>query len=316
MDAKDFVSIRVSTLRGDLKIEFDTYVKVAGKYILYLRKGDSFEGRRLKRLKEKKLRKMYITAEEETGYRKYMSKNIEMAYSNDPERPIETRAEIIQGVQQAAAEDVMDNPESDAFYYVAKEGSQRFAEFIDSEKKALESLLSIPNQDQSISHHGVTVATIAAGLATQLELTDQIPMNLLIMGCLIHDIEHQHEPLPLDKKRTDMTTEDAALYELHPYNGASRVKDLGFYDQSVVNIILQHEEFIDGSGFPKGSLEQDLDPLSLLAATANSYDRMVSFYGLSPKEALKTLLIENMGLHPLPHLQSLQNVLKENGILT
>ena len=315
MDAKDFVSIRVSTLRGDLKIDFDTYVKVAGKYILYLRKGDSFEGGRLKRLKEKKLRKMYIKAGEETDYRKYMTQNIEMAYNNAPERPIETRSEIIQGVQQAAAEDVMENPESDAFYYVAKEGSQKFAEFIEKEQKALESLLAIPNQDQSISHHGVTVATIATGLAQKLGLADQIPMNLLVMGCLIHDIEHQHETVPLTKKKADMSTEETALYELHPMSGASRVKDLSFYDQSVINIILQHEEFIDGSGFPKGSFEQDLDPLSILAATANSYDRLVSFYGMQPKDALKTLLIENMGLHPLTHLQSLQSVLKENGIL-
>ena len=59
MDAKDFVPIRVSTLRGDLKINFDAYVKVNEKHILYLRKGDSFEGSRLKRLKDKKVRKMW-----------------------------------------------------------------------------------------------------------------------------------------------------------------------------------------------------------------------------------------------------------------
>lgn len=315
MDAKDFVSIRVSTLRGDLKIDFDAYVYVAGKHILYLRKGDSFEGERLQRLKKKKLRKMYIKPEEEMSYRKYMSQNIEMAYSNSPDRPIETRSEIIQGVQQAAAEDVMENPDSEAFYYVAKDGSQKFAEFIKKESKALESLLKIPNQDKSVSHHGVTVATIATGLATKLGLADQIPMNLLVLGCLIHDIEHQHTESPLSKRRSEMSTDEAATYELHPYNGASRVKDLNFYDKSVINIILQHEEFIDGSGFPKGTLENELDPLSILASTANSYDRLVSFYSMPPKDALKALLIENMGLHPLPQLQSLQNVLKENGIL-
>ena len=77
MDAKEFVPIRVCTLRGDLKIDFDAFVQVAGKHILYLRKGDSFEGERLKRLKAKKLRKMYIRVEEEDLYRAYMNKNIE-----------------------------------------------------------------------------------------------------------------------------------------------------------------------------------------------------------------------------------------------
>ena len=56
----DYVSIRVSTLRGDQKIEFNAYLKINEKMVLYLRQGDSFEGDRLKRLKEKKLRKRLL----------------------------------------------------------------------------------------------------------------------------------------------------------------------------------------------------------------------------------------------------------------
>ncbi|MCB0408331.1 MAG: HD domain-containing protein [Bdellovibrionales bacterium] len=315
VESKDFVSIRVSTLRGDLKINFDAYIQIAGKQILYCRKGDSFEGSRLKRLKEKKLKKMYIRSDDEKLYRDYMSNNIEMAYDQNTDRPIESRAEIIQGVQQAAAEDVMDNPESEAFYNVAKEGSGRFVDFIKKEQKALCSILKLPNEDNSISHHGVTVASLAVGLAEKLNLDDTVPMNLLILGALIHDIEHQHHPVPFQKTLQEMTTDEAALYEMHPYNGADRVKSFPFYDKTVINIILQHEEFIDGSGFPKGLREAELDPLAILVSTANSYDRLVSFYGKAPKDALKMLLIEKMGLHPLNHLQLLQTVLKDNGIV-
>jgi hypothetical protein len=77
---KVLFQFRVCTLRGDQQINFDAFVQVAGKQILYLRKGDSFEGERLKRLKAKKLRKMYIRVEDEDAYRKYMAQNIEMAY--------------------------------------------------------------------------------------------------------------------------------------------------------------------------------------------------------------------------------------------
>ena len=49
----EYVSIRTSTLRGDQRITFDVYVQVAGKQIHYLRQGDSFEGSRLARLKQK-----------------------------------------------------------------------------------------------------------------------------------------------------------------------------------------------------------------------------------------------------------------------
>lgn len=53
MSATDYLPIRVSTLRGDLQISFDTYVLINQKYILFCRKGDSFEGERLSRLKKK-----------------------------------------------------------------------------------------------------------------------------------------------------------------------------------------------------------------------------------------------------------------------
>ena len=56
----DYTTIRVSTLRGDQKINFDAYLKIGEKMVLYVRQGDSFEGDRLKRLKEKKLKKMFI----------------------------------------------------------------------------------------------------------------------------------------------------------------------------------------------------------------------------------------------------------------
>ena len=66
------VPIRVSTLRGDQQITFDVYVRVAGKYILYCREGDSFEGERLERLVSKRLTKMYIRKEQLPLYDAYI----------------------------------------------------------------------------------------------------------------------------------------------------------------------------------------------------------------------------------------------------
>ena len=53
-DATHYISFSVSTLRGDQKIDFNAYVRINEKYVLYVRRGDSFEGSRLLKLKEKK----------------------------------------------------------------------------------------------------------------------------------------------------------------------------------------------------------------------------------------------------------------------
>lgn len=43
---------------------------------------------------------------------------------------------------------------------------------------------------------------------------------------------------------------------------------------------------------------------------ANAYDRYVQIKKLKPKEALKKMLIEKMGIYPLDMLQALQSTLK------
>jgi len=102
--AMPYTPIRTSVLRGDQKISFDVYVEINSKHILYLRKGDSFEGSRLLRLKDKKVKKMYITPESEQLYREYMEQNIDRAYGKNSTQNVEDRVQIAHGLQQAAVE--------------------------------------------------------------------------------------------------------------------------------------------------------------------------------------------------------------------
>lgn len=315
MQAKDFLPIRVSTLRGDMKIDFNVYVQVAGKYVLFCRGGDSFEGHRLKRLKEKKLKKMYILGDQEDKYRQYMTQNIEQAFDQSSDKPIEMRAQIIQGAQQAAAEDVMDNPLSKAVYDVASEGSKRYVDFILKEEKAIRAVMNVENPDHSVSQHGVTVATLAVGMAEKLGIKDAAVLGHLVLGSLLHDIEHFYTGMNLARTVSEMDKIESTVYRKHPINGAERMSGTNFYDRSVLNIIVQHEETINGMGFPNGTRETELDPLAMIAATANSYDRLVTFEHNNKKDALKKLLIDKVGLHSLDHLKALQDVLKEKEIL-
>lgn len=312
---QDYTAIRVSTLRGDLKIPFDAYVKIAGKYILYLRKGDSFEGKRLNKLKEKKLRSMFIPQNSFQSYRSYMTENIERAYDPVPPRPIEARIEVIQGAQQAAAEDLMEYPDAKEFYNVAKIASQRYVDFILSEKESVRAVLQMDNLDGSVSQHGVSVSTIALAMAEKMNLTQAHPMNLMVVGSLIHDIEHFHSGLPIAQPVGELSPEQKEIYLTHPEAGALRLKNAGFYDQMVVDIVAQHEEHIDGSGYPKKLRDKNLDPMSMIVAAANSFDRYITFEKQTVKDALRNILIKKVGLHTLEHLKALQEALKERRLV-
>lgn len=314
-DQEEFNPVRVSTLRGDMKIGFDLFVKVAGKYIHYCRRGDSFEGSRLDRLKSKKLKLLYIRPEDDPAYQQYLDASIDAAYSNVPERALEIRAEVIQGFQQAAAEEFMEDPQNEQTYKHVRSSVHRFVEFIDKEPRGAGALLSLKNSDQSVTHHSVNVAALSTAMVLQQGLKEGTPVHLLSLGCLLHDVEHFYTGFPVARPVNELDGQELELYRAHPLAGAHRFQGAMFIDQLVLNIITQHEEHLDGSGFPKGLTESDMDPLVMIAATANAYDRMVSFEGKSPKDALKHLLIDKMGVFPLPVMQSLQEVLKKQKLV-
>lgn len=314
----NFVSIRVSTLRGDLPIPFDAYIQINGKNILYCRKGDSFEGKRLDRLREKKLKKLYILDEHEKHYRTYLSQNIERAYESSKDLPMDTRASVVQGAQQAASEDLMENTDSETFYRVAQNGTNRYVDFLLKNQGAIKAVMNIENTNNEIGHHGVAVATIAIGIAEALKLNESHPfmVNELALGCMVHDIEHYFSGLQISRKLDSFTPEERKLYQNHPQAGLERVRQASHFDGLVLDIILQHEEKMNGSGFPKGLNEKQLDPFVLIASTANVYDRLVSFEKIEHKAALKSLLLSGLGLYPLPNLQALQSFLKAKSIIT
>ncbi|MCM2352613.1 MAG: HD domain-containing protein [Pseudobdellovibrio sp.] len=307
--AKDYVSIRVSTLRGDQKIDFDAYLKIDEKWILYLRQGDSFEGTRLERLKTKKLKKMYISTEDEGRYRNYMQKNIEMAYDDKSGKDIKTRSEIIQGAQQNNAEEVFERPENAEAYVAAKDASAKYVDFLVKNNDAVKSIVSLPNLDQSIAHHGVTVSTLAVALAEQLKLFDAKQRQLLALGGLLHDFGHYDTPIKIARPMRDFSKEDLEIYKKHPVEGAQKVKDKNHMDLAVTTIIHQHEEKCDASG-PLGYSEQQIDPMALVTSAANTVDRLMTYEGLGREQVVKHLMVQEMGKYPLQYIQTLGNILK------
>ena len=310
MSADEYTPIRVATLRGDAKIPFDVYVRVAGKYIHYCRAGDSFEGVRLDRLRAKKLRKMYIKPEDDIPYQQYLEQNIDSAYDSKSNRNDDSRAEIIQGFQQAAAEQYMEEPQYEFSYNHMRSSVQRLVEHIQKDARAGYRLLKLKNTDQSVAHHCVNVATLAVLLALDSKFKESAKIPLLATGCMIHDFDHYNRDMTVLKRPAEMTPEELAYYKEHPLRGAQQLQTTPFIDQLVLNVILQHEENAVGTGFPKGLTEKEMDPLVMMAITANAYDRLTSFEAREPKDAMKHLTLEGLGLYPLNLIQSLQKIVK------
>ena len=304
------ISIRVSTLRGDQKIDFDVFVKINDKMVHYLRRGDSFEGLRLKRLKEKKLKNLYILVDAEPSYRTYLKTNMESAYDPKSKRDFQARADVVHGDQESHVEAVFESPEDRSAYDETKEASLRYLDFLLKNPQAIPVVLKIENVDKSLAHHGISVATMAFGLSQKMQPMDPKMVQWLVFGSLLHDIGHHGSKVNFSQPLSLLSPADLTLYKGHPKMGLERLKQTMHFDSQVLRIINEHEEHLDSTGFPGGLHENKLDPLSIITATCNAMDRLISFEGISKSEAPKKLIMEHVGEHPLDQIKLLSEIIK------
>ena len=303
-------SIRVSTLRGDQKIDFDVFVKINDKMVHYLRRGDSFEGLRLKRLKEKKLKNLHILETDEPNYRNYLKTNIDSAYDPNSKRDIQTRAEVIHGDQQSNVEAVFENPDDQKAYEETRAASSRYVDFLMKNVQATQAVLKIENSDKSLAHHGVTVGTLAVSLSQKMKQADSKIIQWLTLGSLLHDMGLHDSKINFTQPIELLTAEEKAIYKNHPQSGTEKIQQTRHFDPQVIRIINEHEECLDGTGFPRGLRENQLDPLSIVVSSCNAMDRLITFEGISKTDAPKKLMIEQVGKHPLDQIRILGEIIK------
>jgi putative nucleotidyltransferase with HDIG domain len=171
-------------------------------------------------------------------------------------------------------------------------------------------MLNVENFDKNFAHHGVTVSTFAVTLAKKVAKFDDKQMELLAIGALLHDFGHSLQPINLNQKIADMSAEEQNLWHTHTLVGAKAARERNLFDKTVIHIINQHEEKVDGSG-PLGLDLKKQDPLATIVASANKADRLLTFEGYSRAEVIKKLVVEETTSHPFPHMQCLAEMIKK-----
>lgn len=307
-------TVRPSALRSDQPLTFDLYVRLGSRHILYLRKTDRMDAARLQKIKDKKVDKLFIPLDQKPLFEGYMKQNISAAFENATQQSYPERARIISGVIQGAIEDVFENPDNSDLYKVARESANRLTQCL-AEPPLIRELLRLENTDGDVAQHSVYVATLSLAIAEKLGLTKTHPVYLLALGAMLHDFGHAKAGLDLNRSIDQMRVGERDVYMKHPTQARAELRKFTFYDPLVVTIVAQHEERLDGSGFPEKIFGSAVETFSLIVATANQFDRYITYEKTPHRDALKKFLVEQIGRLDLKHMTALQEVLKENELV-
>ncbi len=149
-------------------------------------------------------------------------------------------------------------------------------------------LRTLDLRDRMTARHSAAVARYSRELALRAGLSED-DQELAHTAGLLHDIGKFVLPDQILKSRGRLLPDDWDQIKRHPYEGARIVSQIDGY-RPVGELILAHHERLDGLGYPRGLVGDQIPVIARILAIADSYDAMTArdSYG-SPKSSFEAI---------------------------
>jgi HD-GYP domain-containing protein (c-di-GMP phosphodiesterase class II) len=149
---------------------------------------------------------------------------------------------------------------------------------------------AIELNDPGNGSHGRRVAALAQAIGADLPLTpDQLEGTRL--AALIHDLGSFKIPVEVLVKPGKLSTVERLLVQSHP-EVAHRILESIEFPWPIAEIILQHHERIDGTGYPRGLAGSELLIEAKVLAVADAMEAMLSDRPYRPRLGVGAALEE------------------------
>ena len=150
--------------------------------------------------------------------------------------------------------------------------------------------LTVERRDPYTAGHQQRVKAIATAIAEQMEL-DEDAIEGLQMAALIHDIGKIAIPAGILSKPTRLDETEFRLLKTHPQVAHSILNPI-YFPWPLAEIVLQHHERMDGSGYPRGLRGEEILMEARILAVADVVEAMGSHRPYRPSLGMDEALEE------------------------
>jgi putative nucleotidyltransferase with HDIG domain len=165
-----------------------------------------------------------------------------------------------------------------AFSYMAQlveRSRKRSEQYVSLSWGVLAGLMrSLDIRDQRAARHAAAVARFSRDIARAVGMSPE-ECELAHTAGLLHDIGHFALSDRVAERGKTLTDEDWEAIQRHPELGADMLRDLGMYGP-VAEIVVAHHERIDGRGYPKGLVDEQIPEIAKIISVAEVYDTLTA----------------------------------------
>jgi putative nucleotidyltransferase with HDIG domain len=173
--------------------------------------------------------------------------------------------------------------------------ADKFAESLTKLSDAMEETvqamaLTVETRDPYTAGHQLRVARLGRAIADRMSLPKDVQEGTRVAG-VVHDVGKLYVPSEFLSKPTRLSDLELAIIHRHPEVGYNILKGIEF-PWPVAQIVLQHHERHDGSGYPQGLRGEDILLEARILAVADVVEAMSSHRPYHPALGLEAALHE------------------------
>jgi PAS domain S-box-containing protein len=150
--------------------------------------------------------------------------------------------------------------------------------------------VTVETRDPYTAGHQRRVADLSRAIATEMGLESNQTDGIRMAG-VIHDLGKIAIPAEILSKPSKLSEVEYRLIKIHPRAGYDILKDIEF-SWPVAQIVLQHHERINGSGYPAGLKGEEILIEARIIAVADVVEAIASYRPYRPSLGIEKALEE------------------------
>lgn len=142
-------------------------------------------------------------------------------------------------------------------------------------------MIDIRDYDTYTYSHSMFVGLISVLIGIKMKLPRNCLIDLAMSG-LLHDIGKLDIPLTIINKPGKLTDEEYDIIKEHPQKAVNRLRPNKLFSSTVLSGIESHHEKFDGTGYPYGLKGEKIPLYGRIMALADVFDALVSARSYRP----------------------------------
>ena len=300
MSEPSHLPVLVESLEPTESLPFRLFVQLGDSLILFRTAKDRLAAVDIEELLRAEKIELVTSAEESAAYIPQLSKSVEAV--KDMPGPPRKKLEECYRRSAVATQHILQNAASPEGGEAAHSLSSTMLELLEECAFEFAATSNLADCDPSLAQHSLRVSVQGLLLGKAVGYPQLAELGV---GLLLHDLGE----LSLSEEERKCADPAAiARYRSHPKMGLDMVSEAPWCSPVVRDLVENHHERLDRSGFPGGLAKEAISPAVRIAAIVDTFDERV--HG-SPRneprsnfEVLQEMLQQEAGLYDMPMLQT------------